>query len=537
MPLGVVKTQQGYVKGTEITQGKYAGISWYKSIPYAAPPVGELRWRPPRDAERWEGVRDCTEFPCRPMQVGGKEVWPHEPWTGDFHFEPYPDMSEDCLYLSVATGARDAGEHRPVYVWFHGGGLSRGYYFEVEFNPCELAKKGTIVVSVGSRLNIFGYLSLPQLSKEQGGVSGNYGLMDTVKALEWVHDNIAAFGGDPDCITVGGQSGGTSKSGALVCSPASKGYIRRMIHQSSLNWLIYHPTVEEYERQCAAFLRDIGIDPDIPPDALREIRAERFFQGVTERRVRMPTAMVFDGYYVPEIDQRVSMERYGAAIDVLSGCNYGETTMRPGTFLGGAPYRSAKEVNERAREMLGNLYDKYDFPAIAGITEKNFDHRSRYLAAMGMSFRGGIMTSRIFGQHRAERFPEAKTWTYLFSQVPPSRPEEAGTARDQQRLLSWHSAELWYAFASLREGIPPVRMWRHEDFMVADLMSSFWANFIKTGDPNGKGLPTWPRCDGSMSWIELGREPKVHIGLESRLDEMIHDYVEREWEAMMWKME
>ena len=537
MPLGIVKTQYGYVKGKEITQGKYAGVSWYKSIPYAAPPVGDLRWRPPQDAVCWEGVRDCAEFPCRPMQVGGKEVWPHEPWTGDFHFEPYPDMSEDCLYLSVATDARDAGERRPVFVWFHGGGLSRGYYFEVEFDPCELAKKGIVVVSVGSRLNIFGYFSLPQLSAEQGGLSGNYGLMDTVKALKWVHDNIAAFGGDPGCITVGGQSGGTSKSGALVCSPASKRYIRRMINQSSLNWLIRHPTVAEYERQCVEFLRNIGIDPDTPAGELRKIPAGRFFEGVMERRVRMPTTMVCDGYYVPETDQRVSMDRYGGAIDVLSGCNYGEATMRPGMFLGGAPYCSAEEVDGRAREMLGELYDKYGFAGIAGITEENFDNRSRYLAAMGMSFRGGIMTSRIFGRYRAEKFPGARTWTYLFAQVPPSRAEEAGTARDQEKLLSWHSAELWYTFASLRDGVPPARPWRSEDFATAGLISDYWANFIKTGDPNGKGLPVWPICGKGMDWMELSSKPKAHIGIENRLDEMIHAYVEREWETMMWEME
>ena len=275
MSLGVVKTKFGQVRGMEILSGKYEGISWYKSIPYAAPPIGELRWRPPQDAKPWSGVRDCSEFPCRPMQVGKNVILKHEPWTGDFHFDAYPDMSEDCLYLSVATDAQTAEENRPVFVWFHGGGLSRGYYFEVEFNPCELAKKGVVVVSVGSRLNVFGYFCLPQLSEEQNGVSGNYGLMDTVKALDWVRENIAAFGGDPNNITVGGQSGGTSKSGALVCTPATKGCIKRVIHQSSLNWLIRHPSVKKYEQQCMEFLKNIGIDPEMPVEELRKIDADK----------------------------------------------------------------------------------------------------------------------------------------------------------------------------------------------------------------------------------------------------------------------
>lgn len=536
MALGIVSTRNGKVEGVEITDGKYRGISYFKAIPYAAPPVGDLRWRPPQDAERWDGVRKCGQFACRPMQVDSTGDHPAEPWAKDFYFAPYPEQSEDCLYLSVASGAGGAGEKRPVFMWFHGGGLAAGFYHEAEFDPMELAQKGIVVVSVGTRLNVFGYFSLPQLSKEQGGMSGNYGLMDEVKALQWVHDNIEAFGGDPDNITVGGQSGGTSKSGALACTPANRGYIRRVINQSALNWLIWQTTLEENERICMEYLKFIGLDPYMPLEELRRLDAARLLEGGMKGGRRLPALMVHDGYYVSELDQRISMEKYAGHLDFLAGSNFGEVTMRKGMMLGGAPYTSVQEVNARAREMLGSLYDLYDFEHISGLTEENLDMRSRWLAVQGMSFRGGIMTNRIFGRYRAEKFPDARTWTYLCTQIPPSRPEEKGTIRDENIQLSWHSAELWYTFASLRENVPPARPWRAEDFKTAELMSSYWANFMRTGDPNGEGLPVWPRGDETLSWMELKAEPEAHVGLEGPLDEMILKYLENNIEENMWKM-
>jgi len=531
MSIGIVQTKYGKVRGVDSSEAKYTGISYFKSIPYAAPPVGKLRWQPPQNPASWEGVRECDTFESRPMQVQVSEIVSFEPWASDFYYGGYPEMNEDCLYLSVATGASAAGEKRPVFMWFHGGGLSNGFYHEIEFDPYELAKKGIIVVSVGQRLNVFGYLTLPQISVEQDGKSGNYGLMDEVKALEWVYENIAAFGGDPENITIGGQSGGTAKSGSLACSPAAKGRVRRVINQSWLNWSVKFPTIADAEQNGLKYLDRIGLDRNITLEELRNIDAKRFYNIVNDdgvgRMGAIPGSMVCDGYYVAEQDQTISFAKYAGNLDYISGSNYGETTMHAGMLLGGDAFTTAAAVYSRVKDMVGEeLYNKYDFENLVKITDENADHMSRWLAALGLSWRGSMMVNRYFGEYRASKFPDARTWSYIFSQIPPSLPEETGTYRDQNNLLAWHSADLWFTFASLREGVPPVRKWSADDFKAADIISSYWANFMKTGDPNGDGLPEWPESDANLGWIELKTEPVAHKGLEDNLDKFIREYME-----------
>lgn len=540
MSIGIVQTSYGKVSGVESGNAKYSGITNFKAIPYAAPPVGDLRWKAPQDPAKWDGVRVCDKYEARPMQQQQTTIVAFEPWATDFYYPGYPEMSEDCLYMSIATGANSADEKRPVFIWFHGGGLSNGFYHEIEFDPYELAKKGVIVISVGQRLNVFGYLCLPQLSAEQDGKCGNYGLMDEIKALEWVHDNIAAFGGDPNNITIGGQSGGTSKSGALACTPANNGYVRRVINQSGLNWLIKHVTVAEGEMIGQKYLAGLGLDPNISLADLRKLDAKIFYdlkpiEGLNGPDMRMPGMMVCDGYLIPFEDQAISFGKYAGHLDYISGSNYGETSMRAGMILGGDPFNSAAEVYDRVKEMLGDLYNKHDIKALTDITDENADHASRRLASLGLSPRGGIMLNRFFGAYRAKEFPDAKSWTYLFSQVTPSLPEEKGTYRDENNLLAWHSSELWYSFASMREGVPPARKWRDSDFQMADLMSSYWANFMKSGDPNGEGLPAWPVSDANLGWMDLKAEPVGHSGIEGELDQLIYDYVERNFASMSWE--
>ena len=530
MSIGIVQTQYGKIRGVEAPAGKYEGITYFKGVPYAKAPVGELRWRPPVDHDGWEGVRDCTEYACAVSQkrISGLSF---EPYSSDFYYMGNPPVSEDCLYLNIATGAQSADEKRPVYMWFHGGGLADGYSYKIEFDPSELARKGIIVVSVGQRLNILGYLALPQLDAEQGGKSGNYGFMDEVKALDWVYNNIAAFGGDPENITIGGQSGGTMKTGSLAASPYNKGRVKRVINESSLCWRRRVSTLEEAEKRCQEYLKFMGIDPNASLEELRAIPAMDLLKEPDVQGPPIPSMMICDGDYVPNLDMAVSVDQYAGDVDYLCGSNYGESRMARGFMLGAHGPVTLESVNEIAKETLGELYDKYDFESISGLTEENADHRSRWLASLGINGMGGVAEFTKFGAIRAEKHPKSRTFSYIFSHVTPTHPEEKGTPRDGDRLLAWHSSELWYTFASLREGIPPARPWTKLDFELADLYSTYWANFMKTGDPNGEGLPVWPESRENRGWMELGDKPIGHEGIEGKLGELIFENYEKKFNA------
>ncbi|MBR3643274.1 MAG: carboxylesterase family protein, partial [Parasporobacterium sp.] len=388
--LDIVQTKYGKVSGIGSDRPDYDGITYFRGIPYAAPPVGALRWRPPADPKPWEGVRVCGTYAPMAMQNMGSGP-SFEPWATDFYYMGNPEDSEDCLYLNITTAAKAAGEKRPVYMWFHGGGLSTGYSYEIEFDGSELAKRGLVVVTVGQRLNVFGYLSCRQLSEEQGGISGNYGLMDEIKALDWVYENIEAFGGDPENITVGGQSGGTSKTGALAASPFQKGWVKRVIHQSALNWNVKYQTVKEAEESARVYFKAIGLDPDISLEELRRTDPAVLLKPLPwsfedTKAARTPGSMVYDGLYIDDPDQAVSFRKYAAGCDFLSGVTCGEGAMKKGFFLGGQKAVSREEFYSRAKELLGEaLYKKYDFENLVPVTDDSADRVSRMLAARGLT--------------------------------------------------------------------------------------------------------------------------------------------------------
>ena len=534
MAIGIVTTKFGKVSGVEAADPKYAGITYFKGVRYGGDMSGENRWKPPVDPEPWEGVVHCDGSQAtRAMQpsMGGLA---EEPYASDFYFVPDPSVSEDCLFLNITTGAQSADEKRPVFMWFYGGGLGGGHAFEAEFDASELARKGIVVVSVGQRLNVFGYLALPQLSAEQGGTSGNYGLMDEVKALDWIYENIAAFGGDPENITVGGQSGGTAKSGALAGSPMQKGRVKRVINQSDLNWLgLGYKTMEQAEDLGRRFLVSKEIDPDISLDELRKLPADTFYGGKLSPIDMEIGSMVADGKYIKYKEPHKNVDEFAAHCDYISGGNFGESSMRLGFSLGGSTPVTEKEYYELAKAQLGDLYEKYDFEKNFSCSGQDPDKLSRYYAALGLKSWAGTMVNRYFGAYRKAHGMTGNTYSYLFARVAPCHPEEKGTGRDSDKLLAWHSSELWYTFASLRRSedgtanVPPARPWTEWDEKLADTVSSYWSNFMKTGNPNGEGLPVWPKSDESYGWIELGDEITAHTGKDSLLDQMLYEHMMR----------
>lgn len=224
-----VRTENGLVRGIEAADPR---ITAFKGIPFAAPPIGDNRWRAPQPAANWDGVKECYRFAPIPFQNQpgvGTDIYCRE-----WHVDPDIAMSEDCLYLNVWTGAKSADEKRPVVVWFFGGGFQWGYPAEMEFDGERVARRNVVVVTVGYRLNVFGFLAHPQLTKEQPDAPTNFGLLDQQAGVKWVKRNIAAFGGDPDNITIAGQSAGGGSVMAQVTNPANKGLFSKAIVQSGI---------------------------------------------------------------------------------------------------------------------------------------------------------------------------------------------------------------------------------------------------------------------------------------------------------------
>lgn len=536
MGIGIVTTRYGRVEGVEF-DGEYTGITMFRGIPYAAPPVGERRWRPPEEPQTWDGVRRCDSYGPAAVQI-----FLHDRHAKEYYYAGTPVCSEDCLYLNVTTGAVAAGEKRPVYIWFHGGGLTNCYSYEPQFDPREMARKGVVVVTVGHRLSLFGYLALPRLTREQGGRSGNYGFMDELKALNWVTENIAAFGGDPDRITVGGQSGGSLKAAALAATPASGGRVKGVISHSGLKMKCRFRTLESAEQQGRNYLRYIGLAPDTPLEVLRQMPTEEIFCDAP--RAVMPGDMVCDAELVPFLDLQQAIDRYAAQVDFLSGSNLGEADVFASSraALGTDPVReyvkairSERDFRAHFRNLLGALYDEFDGDRTLTVENGNPWRTARHLAGLGlagwegMNFSRNVMLNRLFGAHRKAIGHTGHTFTYYWTHLEPCRPEDYGTERDPEKLLAWHSSELWYTFASLRPGVPPLRPWQLLDYTVARRMNDYWVNFIKNGDPNGGMLPSWPASDEHLGWMELGDEAIPHVWENTRLEELIRAFVEKEY--------
>lgn len=539
MSIGIVNTKYGKISGVEYT-GEYKGITAFKGVPYAKPPVGELRWKPPVEPEPWEGVKECSKYGPAAMQVPiEKDIVSSVLTFEEYYYEEYPKLSEDCLYLNIYTGAERSGEKRPVYMWFHGGGLTNGYGFEPEHNPLEMVKRGIVVVQVTQRLNIFGYIALPQLSAEQGGTSGNYGFMDEVRALDWVYENIEAFGGNPENITAGGQSGGSRKSFALAASPKSRGRIRRIINESGLDWVSPMMNIKDAEQIGLRYLEASGINLGATADELRAMSTEEIFHNVG--RAVMPGNMVQDQEWLPFSNLKDTLEGL-EGVSFLGGSTLGESEVFAGKGwnLNTDRIEKPEAFYAHYKEMLGDWYEEYDFESLVPVDEKNVWRTMKYLTCFGLARKARanktrcLMMNRMLGNYMTKKHPGTHVYTYLWSHVSPVHPDD--TARDRE--YPWHSSEMWYVFKSMREGVPPVRPWRTEDYAYADKAIGYWTNFIKNGDPNGQGLAKWPETGENYGWMDFGVEIKGHDGSEwPKLDELIRKFISREYGIEKFNLE
>ena len=469
--LRMTRTENGIVRGIEAADPR---ITAFKGIPFAAPPVGENRWRAPQPAENWDGVRDCYRF--APISVQDTPGVGTDIYCREWHVDPDIAMDEDCLYLNVWTPAKSADEKLPVYVWFFGGGLQWGYPAEMEFDGERIARRGIVVVSVNYRLNVFGFLAHPDLTKNQPDAPANFGSLDQQAGLKWVKRNIAAFGGDPDCITISGQSAGGGSVLSQMASPQNRGLFNRAVVMSGI---IKNPymrggigtpnTLENAEKEGAEFIRTLGVDSIAEA---RKIDAKTVLKKYNE--------YVADHHRMFSVEDGIfcTGEPY---TQILRGdCN--DVPMMAGNtgdeFPSFIPAETEAEYAEKVREIFGSDAERF-----LGTPEARF-------AEGGMSAKtSGIEQSvkALFAAKKRSGCPN-KNYYYRFEPDIPGW-DNPGT---------FHSVDLWFFFETLAKCWRPF-VGRHYD--LARQMTNYLCNFIKTGDPNGddadgSALPEWkPFCD------------------------------------------
>lgn len=456
----VVTTQNGQVSGTF---DEVSGITAFKGIPFAAPPVGDLRWKAPQPVESWEGVKECTAFSASPIQ--GTPM-PFSMWTQEF-IAPKEPLSEDCLYLNVWTGAQTADEKLPVFVYIYGGGFSSGSTAVPIYDGEEMAKKGIVFVTPNYRVGTMGFLAHPDLTAESPNhASGNYGLLDQVEALKWVHENIQAFGGDPNNVTIAGQSAGAFSVNYLVASPLTKGLIHRAIAESggavvSNSALSRGSALKAAEEAGVKFAESLGCS------SIEELRAKTPEEILSVRGSSRP---IVDGYFLPKTVGEIFESGEQNDIPVILGWNKNEGF--------GPPAVSADQFNERVKTMFGDMVDEFlqKFPV-------NSDEEAA-------AIQNDLGTLQTFGiqsykwMQIQDKTGTAPVFMYRFERDVPY-------ADGMQDYGAFHTGEVPYAYNNLKMSPRP---WTDADYKLADTMSDFWVNFAKNGDPNGENLPDWEVC-------------------------------------------
>jgi len=470
--LSEIKTENGLVSGY-----KSGDISIFKGIPFAQPPVGDLRWKAPQPAKNWTGVLKCDKFSASPMQ--GKPV-PFMMWTEEF-ITPPEKLSEDCLYLNIWTPAKSVKEKLPVFVWIYGGGFSSGSAACAVYDGEEMSKKGIIFVSINYRVGVLGFLVHPELSRETDNkVSGNYGLLDQVAALKWIQRNIEAFGGDPQKVTIAGQSAGSMSVCALVASPLAKGLFRGAIAQSGgilSNFMSM--SFSDAEKEGSAFMEKMKVTNI---EELRKKTAEELIAAGGSFRP------VYDGYVIP-----------GDVFAAFKNGQFNDVSMMTGWVTGdgslmGNQTMTPEKYKQQAVEKYGDKAEQY-MKIFPGATSDQVASSLKELS---------LMQFAALPAHLWAGFSKSKAYIYQFSHVPVDKPgfPNYGAFHTSEVPFALHTLHLWK------------RPWRDVDLAVEKTMSDYWVNFVKKGNPNGEGLPEWGVYDKSSGNImEIGDKPKLSPAL------------------------
>jgi len=475
-----VRVETGLLAGS--VGSTQSTVRVFKGIPYAAAPLGENRWRAPQPAAKWDGVRDANAFgaPCAAGAPfggrggGGARGAARGQAPADAAPPREPARSEDCLYANVWTSARAANDKRPVMVWIYGGGFTGGSGGMAWYDGENLAAKGPVIVTFNYRLGSLGFWAHPELAKESGhNASGNYGMMDAIAALQWVKRNIAAFGGDPNNVTVAGESAGAIMVGALVGSPQAKGLFKRAIAESG-GWMGL--TMARMRSSADAQAGGAKAAEALGAKTIADLRAKPMDQMTGLQSA----GLVIDGYLIPEDLSYTFQAGKQNAVDVLTGSNKDEANFGicgPGVGLGGRGGSSltVDTFKGSADRKFGEMSSQYLklYPAASDADAQRAAHEAC----------ADEITWNMRQWAAAQSAKGKKAYTYFFSHVQTvnGQPSPQGAT---------HTAEISFAWNNPKG--QPTQTWNDVDLKLADQMSSYWVNFISKGDPNGTGLPRWP---------------------------------------------
>ena len=470
-----------------------SGVREFRGIPYAAPPVRELRWRPPQPAPRWTGVRKADRFADQCMQ--GRIF-------SDMVFRN-AGISEDCLYLNVWTPAAATKTPRggaPVLVYFYGGGFVAGDGSEPRYDGESMARRGIVVVTMSYRLGIFGFFSHPELTAESPRhASGNYALMDQTAALRWVRDNIAAFGGDPKQVTIAGESAGSFSVSAQMASPLAKGLFARAIGESGafFSAVLSTPTLAETEQNGVKFAEGVGA-PSLA--ALRALSAYELLMAMARQDLPRFGANV-DGWFFPEVPADIYAAGKQAHVPLLAGWNSEESSAR------GVMQETPDSASVRAT--LARLFGDRAAEAAKVFPASTPDEALQSMTDLASDRFIGFSTWKWLDVHG--HTSGQPVYRYLYARPRPATVATSGPGAAPAGRGAVHSAEIEYALGNL--GTNKVFAWTPDDYKVSATMQDYFANFIRTGNPNGAGLPEWPAGnvgpDGQVQRMRIDVESKA----------------------------
>lgn len=491
-----VTVSSGQVEGTS----EASGIISFKGIPYAAPPVGDLRWTAPRAVNQWDTVLKANQFGPRAMQA---------PIFGDMGFRSN-GMSEDCLYLNVWTPARSASDKLPVLVYFYGGGFVAGDGSEARYDGESMAKKGIVALTVNYRLGVFGLMAHPELTAESPNkASGNYTLLDQAAALSWVKNNIAAFGGDPEKITIAGESAGSVSVSAQMASPLSRNLINGAIGESgSLLGTLSAVTLSAAEQNGIAFAKTLGAGS---LKELRNIPADSLL-AASMKYGPFRFSMNVDGYFFPKNPYKIFESGEQSSVPLLVGWNSEEMNYR--TVLG-----NEKPTKENYEKAIRRLYNDQADEVLKLYPANSDDEVEKVATDLAGDRFISFSTWKWADLH--SNTSKKPVYRYYYERPRPAMREEMGDAspglaggvqRGQPKMPpakgAVHSAEIEYAMGNLDYN--KVYAWTEDDYKVSRIMQEYFANFIKKGDPNGEGLPAWTSITGNKE------VPVMHIDVNTR---------------------